>query len=60
MSEPALYASILGAPNFPFQDQDMISEVGGAEALKLRLDLNLEVDLTIKAKVNGDITLSLL
>ncbi|KAK0482362.1 hypothetical protein IW261DRAFT_1467427 [Armillaria novae-zelandiae] len=30
------------------------------EALKLRLDLNLEVDITIKAKVNGDITLSLL
>ncbi|KAK0482355.1 hypothetical protein IW261DRAFT_1467378 [Armillaria novae-zelandiae] len=30
------------------------------EALKLRLDLNLEVEIYIKAKVNGDITLSLL
>ncbi|KAK0482353.1 hypothetical protein IW261DRAFT_1467373 [Armillaria novae-zelandiae] len=30
------------------------------EALKLRLDLNLEVDIHIQAKVNGDITLSLL
>ncbi|KAG7446953.1 uncharacterized protein BT62DRAFT_1075690 [Guyanagaster necrorhizus] len=30
------------------------------EALKLRLDLNLEVEIAIKAKVNGDITLSLL
>ncbi|KAK0204161.1 hypothetical protein DFS33DRAFT_1488345 [Desarmillaria ectypa] len=30
------------------------------EALKLRLDLNLEVDIQIHAKVNGDITLSLL
>ncbi|KAK0449559.1 uncharacterized protein EV420DRAFT_1766964 [Desarmillaria tabescens] len=30
------------------------------EALKLRLDLNLEVDIKIQARVNGDITLSLL
>ncbi|PBK98662.1 hypothetical protein ARMGADRAFT_1009043 [Armillaria gallica] len=30
------------------------------EALKLRLDLNLEVEIHIQAKVNGDITLSLL
>ncbi|KAK0433328.1 hypothetical protein EV421DRAFT_1436260 [Armillaria borealis] len=30
------------------------------EALKLRLDLNLEVEIAIQAKVNGDITLSLL
>ncbi|KAK0215714.1 hypothetical protein IW262DRAFT_231981 [Armillaria fumosa] len=30
------------------------------EALKLRLDLNPEVEITIQAKVNGDITLSLL
>ncbi|KAK0192169.1 hypothetical protein F5146DRAFT_1222357 [Armillaria mellea] len=29
-------------------------------ALKLRLDLNLEVEIAIQAKVNGDITLSLL
>ncbi|KAK0204158.1 hypothetical protein DFS33DRAFT_1488342 [Desarmillaria ectypa] len=30
------------------------------EALKLRPDLNLEVEIAIKAKVNGDIMLSLL
>ncbi|KAK0482339.1 hypothetical protein IW261DRAFT_1417920 [Armillaria novae-zelandiae] len=29
-------------------------------ALKLHLDLNLEVEIAIQAKVNGDITLSLL
>ncbi len=29
-------------------------------AVKLRLDLNLEVEIAIQAKVNGDITLSLL
>ena len=30
------------------------------EALKLRLDLNLDIEVTIKAKVHGDVTLSLL
>ncbi|KAK0232235.1 hypothetical protein EDD85DRAFT_956086 [Armillaria nabsnona] len=30
------------------------------EGRKLRLDLNLEVDISIQAKVHGDITLSLL
>ncbi|KAK0192174.1 hypothetical protein F5146DRAFT_492939 [Armillaria mellea] len=30
------------------------------EGHKLRLDLNLEVDISIQAKVHGDITLSLL
>ncbi|KAK0432970.1 uncharacterized protein EV420DRAFT_1602235 [Desarmillaria tabescens] len=34
--------------------------VAPKEALKLRLDLNLEVEIAIQAKVNGDITLSLL
>ncbi|KAK0466506.1 hypothetical protein IW261DRAFT_1613214 [Armillaria novae-zelandiae] len=29
-------------------------------SVKLRLDLNLEVEIAIQAKVNGDITLSLL
>ncbi|PVF95345.1 hypothetical protein CPB86DRAFT_788088 [Serendipita vermifera] len=28
--------------------------------LKLRLDLNLEIDVQIKAKIHGDVTLSLL
>jgi len=30
------------------------------DALKLRLDLNLEVDIQLKAKINGSVTLSLL
>ncbi|KAK0202161.1 hypothetical protein DFS33DRAFT_1386453 [Desarmillaria ectypa] len=30
------------------------------EDLKLRLDRNLEVEIAIQAKVNGDVTLSLL
>ncbi|KAK0475818.1 hypothetical protein IW261DRAFT_1567608 [Armillaria novae-zelandiae] len=34
--------------------------VAPKETLKLRLDLNLEVEIAIQAKVNGDITLSLL
>ncbi|KAK0495767.1 hypothetical protein EDD18DRAFT_1354266 [Armillaria luteobubalina] len=34
--------------------------VAPKEVLKLRLDLNLEVEIAIQAKVNGDITLSLL
>ncbi|KAF8916502.1 hypothetical protein CPB85DRAFT_1432180 [Mucidula mucida] len=32
----------------------------GKDTLKLRLDLNLDVEVTIKAKVHGDVTLSLL
>ncbi|KAK0470078.1 acyl transferase/acyl hydrolase/lysophospholipase [Desarmillaria tabescens] len=35
-------------------------EAAPPAALKLRLDLNLEVEIAIQAKVNGDITLSLL
>jgi len=41
-------------------------EEGGSEdgekkdALKLRLDINLEVDIRITARVHGDVTLSLL
>jgi hypothetical protein len=33
---------------------------GQKEALKLRLDLNLEVDIQLKATIRGDVTLSLL
>jgi len=32
----------------------------GKDTLKLRLDLNLEVDIRITAEVHGDVTLSLL
>lgn len=33
---------------------------GGDKPLKLRLDLNLDAEVTLKAKIHGDITLSLL
>jgi len=33
---------------------------GGDKPLKLRLDLNLDADIRLTAKVHGDITLSLL
>ena len=33
---------------------------GGKDTLKLRLDLNLDVAVELKAKVHGDLTLSLL
>ncbi|KAK0474785.1 hypothetical protein IW261DRAFT_1568282 [Armillaria novae-zelandiae] len=32
----------------------------GKDTLKLRLELNLAVDISIKARVHGDVTLSLL
>ena len=35
-------------------------EEGGNKPLKLRLDLNLDVTVELKAKVHGDLTLSLL
>ncbi|KAJ3752210.1 hypothetical protein EV360DRAFT_55648 [Lentinula raphanica] len=35
-------------------------EGGGDEPLKLRLDLNLDVAVEVKARVHGDLTLSLL
>lgn len=43
-------------------NQSMAPQGGGEknESLKLRLDLNLDVEVTIKAKVHGDVTLSLL
>lgn len=36
------------------------SDDGKKDTLKLRLDLNLEVDIRITARVHGDVTLSLL
>ncbi|TRM65195.1 hypothetical protein BD626DRAFT_487978 [Schizophyllum amplum] len=33
---------------------------GGDEALKLKLEINLDVWVELKAKVHGDVTLSLL
>ncbi|PBK93158.1 hypothetical protein ARMGADRAFT_150189 [Armillaria gallica] len=33
---------------------------GRKDTLKLRLDLNIDVEITIKAKVHGDVSLSLL
>ncbi|SJL13811.1 uncharacterized protein ARMOST_17259 [Armillaria ostoyae] len=40
--------------------QSRQGSVAPKAAVKLRLDLNLEVEIAIQAKVNGDITLSLL
>ncbi|KAG7446922.1 uncharacterized protein BT62DRAFT_931496 [Guyanagaster necrorhizus] len=61
MSEPVLYATILDAPNFPFDDQhkEFVGMADRGNTLEVRLDLNLEVVIAIKAKVEGDITLSL-
>ncbi|KAL8369558.1 hypothetical protein RB595_000066 [Gaeumannomyces hyphopodioides] len=33
---------------------------GKSDTLRLRLDLNLEVEITLKAKIHGDLTLALL
>ncbi|KAJ2890215.1 hypothetical protein MKZ38_002261 [Zalerion maritima] len=33
---------------------------GGKDTLKLRLDLNLDVEITLKARIHGDLELSLL
>ncbi|KAI1846317.1 hypothetical protein JX265_010901 [Neoarthrinium moseri] len=33
---------------------------GKSDTLKLRLDLNLEVEVTLKARIHGDLTLALL
>jgi hypothetical protein len=35
-------------------------EPGGDTPIKLRLDLNLDIEITIKASIHGDLTLSLL
>ncbi|KAK0192131.1 hypothetical protein F5146DRAFT_1038456 [Armillaria mellea] len=51
----------MSAPETKFAPTQSSSVLGGQiVALKLRLDLNLEVEIAIQAKVNGDITLSLL
>ncbi|PBK70680.1 hypothetical protein ARMSODRAFT_955411 [Armillaria solidipes] len=52
----------MSAPQTQFAPTQSSSVLGGqiVGPLKLRLDLNLEVEIAIQAKVNGDITLSLL
>ncbi len=58
----------MSAPQTQYAPTQSSSVLGRSErqavappaALKLRLDLNLEVEIAIQAKVNGDITLSLL
>ncbi|KAK6863728.1 hypothetical protein PG995_000256 [Apiospora arundinis] len=47
------------------QQQQMQQQQGGggggkSDTLKLRLDLNLEVEVTLKARIHGDLTLALL
>jgi len=51
----------LGLPSV--DDMDVESTRGGGgkdDTLKLRLDLNLDVAVELRAKVHGDVTLSLL
>ncbi len=66
MSAAQTRMSVLGAvAETEARDGQLTARVGAGavapkEALKLRLDLNLEVEIAIQAKVNGDITLSLL
>ncbi|KAK0232210.1 hypothetical protein ARMSODRAFT_1083724 [Armillaria solidipes] len=62
----------MSAPQTQFAPTESSSVLGGQivgrsqraaappASVKLRLDLNLEVEIAIQAKVNGDITLSLL
>ncbi|KAK0215746.1 hypothetical protein IW262DRAFT_1465461 [Armillaria fumosa] len=50
----------MSAPQTSVATRSTEGTVAPKEALKLRLDLNLEVEIAIQAKVNGDITLSLL
>ncbi|KAI9498883.1 hypothetical protein BDB00DRAFT_866951 [Zychaea mexicana] len=45
-------AADIDKPRVPPSDYD--------DALKLRLDLNLDAEITLKAKLHGDVTLSLL
>ncbi|KAJ3775792.1 hypothetical protein EV361DRAFT_945093 [Lentinula raphanica] len=44
----------------PNEDVNNVDQGGGDEPLKLRLDLNLDVAVEVKARVHGDLTLSLL
>lgn len=45
---------------FSLGDKDGSSSSGGKRAPRLRLDLNLDIEIHMKAKIRGDITLSLL
>ncbi len=54
---PTQSSSILGGQIVGRSERQAVAPPA---ALKLRLDLNLEVEIAIQAKVNGDITLSLL
>ncbi|KAJ2971785.1 hypothetical protein NUW58_g9318 [Xylaria curta] len=42
------------------QQQQQQNDGGKSDTLKLRLDLNLEVEVTLKARIHGDLTLALL
>ncbi|KAK0496418.1 hypothetical protein EDD18DRAFT_1353165 [Armillaria luteobubalina] len=54
---PTQSSSVLGGQAVGRSERQAVAPPA---ALKLRLDLNLEVEIAIQAKVNGDITLSLL
>ncbi|KAK0232240.1 hypothetical protein EDD85DRAFT_956090 [Armillaria nabsnona] len=64
MSAPET-ATKFSSPSFAAGGQQVAGRsnrqaVAPPASVKLRLDLNLEVEIAIQAKVNGDITLSLL
>ena len=54
---PTQSSSVLGGQVVSRSERQVVAPPA---ALKLRLDLNLEVEIAIQAKVNGGITLSLL
>ncbi|KAK0215022.1 hypothetical protein IW262DRAFT_1465821 [Armillaria fumosa] len=65
MSAQELTATQVTSPAFsPVGGGQVVSQSKGGvapkEAFKLRIDPNLEVEIAIQAKLNGDITLSLL
>ncbi|KZP13019.1 hypothetical protein FIBSPDRAFT_699219, partial [Athelia psychrophila] len=49
-----------GGGNQPQAPPPPASDGGKGDTLKLRLDLNLEVEIKVTAKLHGDLTLSLL
>ncbi|KII90248.1 hypothetical protein PLICRDRAFT_124140 [Plicaturopsis crispa FD-325 SS-3] len=66
MPQPPQDLDRVGAPGQVQQQQQQQGQQkeedggGGGDAMSLRLDLNLDVWLELKAKVHGDVTLALL
>ncbi|KAI8080233.1 uncharacterized protein B0P05DRAFT_540492 [Gilbertella persicaria] len=51
---------VIGGGQQQQQQQQGGGGKGGQQPLSLRLDLNLDVEITLKARVHGDVTLALL